>query len=216
MSPSGDISPNVSLFPPGSFHAVTVVPGQIGYFRETSPVPGMGFTVQLTCDADKDWGIPTVYELEVAFRAAPFSANVVYSLTASPGTLLDRASTTGYQTLPNLWKTACYFTNEPGVLHPTITFVYSSGTVSTASPVNIDLLRFIEMTPALPLLYYKHSGSNVVLSWFTNLVPCVLFQSTNLATGWQPVTNSPDFINGLSQLTIEQPCSSSCFYRLQR
>jgi hypothetical protein len=131
----GGISPNVSFFPPGSFHAVTF-PGQIGYFRETAPIPGMGFSIQMTCDTDKGWGIPTIYKLDVAFReTALYSRNPVYSLVAFPGTHLDRSSTTGYQTLPNLWKTACYFTNDPGVLHPTITFAYSSGTISAASPV---------------------------------------------------------------------------------
>ena len=160
-------------------------------------------------------GIPTIYKLEVAFReTALYSRNPVYSLAASPGTHLDRSSTTGYQTLPNLWKTACYFTNDPGVLHPTITFVYSSGTISAASPVNIDLFRFTEMTPALPVLYYKRSGSSLVLCWFTTVAPFALYQSTDLGTSWQPVTNTAALTNGLSQVIVEQP-AGPCFYRLK-
>lgn len=217
---SGTMSPNFSIFPPGSYLFRGNPEHPPGYYYETAVVPGMGFSIQMLCDTDDGASGPAVYQLQAAFEndMAPYSHDIVHALTVSPGSRLDRSTTTACQGPPYVWQTACFVTNAPGVLHPTVTFIYQSGTVSSSSWVIAESFRFIKIIapPSPPRLNIACCGTNLALSWTTNSAGYGLYQCTELAArNWVVVTNAPIVTNGLKQVLLS-PAHAGCrFFRLK-
>ena len=217
MQPSGNMSPNFWIFPPGSYHEVSFGAGQGGCYYESSVVAGMGFAIQMTCDSAD--GNPAVYELDVTFReSSAYSHDILHALSVSSGSHLSQGTTMAYQSAANDWRTACYFTNDPGVVHPTVTFTYQSGTVSSTSRVYADMFRFIKLAwaPPQPTLCIGCCGTNLALSWPTSATGFGLYQSSDMGLrNWAPVTNTPSVTNGQNQVLIAPTPGACRFFRLQ-
>jgi hypothetical protein len=58
-------------------------------------------------------------------------------------------------------------------------------------------------------------GSDVVLSWSTNMPPAVLEKTASLAGGWSDVTNEPAVSGNLWTVTLPHD-SASQFFRLRQ
>lgn len=214
MDSLGRMSPNFSIFPPGSYYASTSL--SPGFYYERSVVSGMGCSIQMTCDTDPGTYLSAVYQLQIAYRwTGGSSPDIVHALAVSAGSHLDRPSTTAYQTAPNVWSTACFLTNDPGVLHPTVSFTYQSGTVDNAHRVCADLFRFTRIPSGPPLLKVTGCDTNVVISWSTAADGYQLLECSDLQQPrWSVVTNAPSIVNNQYQVTITPLPGASRYYRL--
>jgi hypothetical protein len=103
----------------------------------------------------------------------------------------------------------------PGIYRLVADFAASVAVSSgeTANSAAAYWLR-LEMTPILPTLAIRQSGSDVVLSWTTNAAGFTLFRTTNaLSTNWQATTWPTVIVD--DQYNVTEPVTDEQrFYRL--
>jgi len=72
-----------------------------------------------------------------------YSQDILHALSVSAGSHLDRSTTPAYRNATGVWRTACFLTNDPGVLHPrSPSFTERHG--QPTSRVYADEFRFIK------------------------------------------------------------------------
>src|SRR6266481_6358274 len=156
------------------------LPTRVGcfYHTEGSLVSGQGFGCQLTNDT-----VPgATWIIEVTVPTANSSSDLIMAVDCTNG-MLSVSQTAAFQTANggSKWGFVGYVTNNPGTLHPAITFTYVSGS-STTTRSYADCIRFTQVenciaTAPVPTAGpYSAGTTNVTVTGVTNATAVKVYQ----------------------------------------
>jgi hypothetical protein len=194
------------------------LPSRAGCFFHTAStmIAGQGFGCQLTNDT-----VPgATWIIEVTIPTSNASADLIMAVGCTNGTL-SVSQTAAFQAANagSKWALVGYVTNNPGTLHPAITFAYVSGTSLRSYA---DCIRFtrvqncIATAPVAPAGPFSAGSTNVTVTGVTNATAVTVYQkigagaptvigvlTTGIVDGNNVVTCTNALVKGAQVMTTQ-------------